>query len=33
MNQDDSKQCEHLLSEKNDASYSALAPLNLHSIS
>ena len=33
MNQDDSKQCEHLLSQQNDASYSALAPLNLHSIS
>ena len=33
MNQDDSKQCEHLLSQQNEASYSALAPLNLHSIS
>ena len=30
MNQDDSKQCEHLLSQQNEASYSALAPLNLH---
>jgi hypothetical protein len=32
MNQDDSKQCEHLLSQQNNASYSALDALNLHSI-
>ena len=33
MPQDDSKQCEHLLSQEKDPSWSNLAPLNLHSIS
>mgnify|MGYP003332001989 CR=1 FL=1 len=33
MNQDDSKQCEHLLSQQNSASYLALGALNLTSIS
>ena len=30
MNQDDSKQWEHLLSQENDPSWSHLAPLNLN---
>ena len=33
MNQYDSKQWEHLLSQENDSSWSDLALLNLHSIS
>ena len=32
-NQDDSKHCEHLQSQENDASYSNLGPLHLASIS